>query len=350
MGIDECDAFEHTLYKGEGRYLGRYPVFYDFRDKGDQHSGFVKNRIDFTVKGARATYRPSIMTKKVTSGEVAEASKAPLVFAPEREGTGMAVNVMDDTGYCAGKALTFRGDDGFVVEMRFKTISELEYRLGGGSEWHAERYRAVELDEDLIVLGLYRTGSSPAAGYVFALDFKNGCATCIALKIGSEHDLHDVDPDYHFGVIEMEGLTPYRIFRHGFTDELLGRAFGWHYSATLNSIHIYNAPHSYSWTIIGNGETGAPGNGAGSFVWSSPCEYIKLRDEVYIMAFVEQKWDGVTDVFCMNLRIMRDIGFEFGLTHDGKKVQFDKVGSIGRSAGHIDLSGVYPLRSYNPKS
>jgi hypothetical protein len=68
------------------------------------------------------------------------------------------------------------------------------------------------------------------------------------------------------------------------------------------------------------------------------------------MAFVEQKWDGLTDVFFMNLRIMRDVGFEFGISHDGTSIQMNKVGAIARSAGTLDLKSLYPFRSYNAKS
>ena len=351
MGIDENDNFEHTLYKGRGKYLGRFPAFHDFNDRGDKLPNSVMRRSDYTVKGARATYRPSIMAKAMSEEEIAEASKNLLIFDPIRAKNGiMQTNVLPDTDYCACKTITFRGDSGLSIEMRINSISELEYRIEGEEDWKTEQYRAMELDKDLIILGFYRSGSCPSKGFVFALDFINGCATCIALKLGTKHSTRDVDPDYHFGVIETEGVSPVRMFRHGFTNELLGRAFAWIYGDSLSSIHTYNAPHSYSWTIITNDEPGSPANRAGGYVWSSPCEYIKLRDDVYIMSFVEQKWDGITDIFCMNLRIMRDVGFEFGLSLDGKSFHMDKVGAIGRSAGQVDLSNVYTMENYNPKA
>ena len=368
MGIDENDVFEHTVYHGKGKYIGRYASFYDFNDKGDQYADGIKSRIDFTEKGARSTYRPGIMTKLITEDELKAASKNVFIYDPERQAkNSMSRQTLDDTAYCVGKELSFKGDDGFTVQMRFNSIHELEYKLESGAAgfknevdvqanteidgvWNTEQYRAMELDENLIILAFYRTGSYPPTCLAFALDFDNGCATCIESRIGSKYEWHDVVPIYHFGVIDMDGLTPLRIFRQGFTDELLGRAFTWNYSENMSSIHIYNAPHSYSWTIINNGEPGSPANRAGGPVWSSPCEYIKLRDDVYIMDFVEQKWDGMTDMFFMNLRIMRDSGFEFGITHDGTTIFLEKVGAIARNAGRLDLSGVYPLRNYNTRS
>ena len=351
MGIGENDTFEHSLYSGCGKYLGRYSVFYDFNDPCDQYSDSTTSRIDFSVKGTRATYRPSVMTLDLTKEALFEASKKPLIFDKERSrggaGTMASSNVMDDTDYCVGKSLTFRGDDGLAVEIRFNNIEELEYRLEGDSDWHTETYSASEIDEDLISLAFYRSGSFPPENYIFALDFKNGCATCISSIMGSKYDLHDPVPHYHFGVIETEGLTPLRIFRHGFTNELLGRAFTQSYSNAMSSIHIYNAPHSYSWTIINNADPGTPANRAGGAVWSSPCEYIKLRDDVYVMSWVEQKWSGHMDTLFRNLRTSRDGGYAYGISYDCSTIYMDKMGSNSRTAGNIDLSGVYSLTGYN---
>ena len=133
MGIDESDAFEYTLYNGNGKYIGRFPTFHDFNDKGDRYSNFITSRVDFSVKGARAVYRPSIMTKRLTREELTEVSKNPMIFDSDRakERVMASSNVLDDSSYCVGKEFVFRGDGDFVVDLRFKTISELEYRIEG---------------------------------------------------------------------------------------------------------------------------------------------------------------------------------------------------------------------------
>ena len=349
MGIDEADEFEHSLYTGKGRYLGRYAAFFDFNDKGDQYSELTRKRIDFSKKGTRATYRPSIMTKIATIDDVFEAAKKPVIFDQERakERVMSSSHTLNDTDYCVGKEVTFRGDDGYAVEMRFKAINQLEYRKEGESAWRTEVYSATELDEDLIIIGFYCSGSHLPENMIFAFDFNNGCATCISSVMGSKYDLHDPVPTYHFGIIETEGVVPLRIFRHGFTDELLGRAFTQTYSEKMSSIHIYNAPHSYSWTIINLAEPGSPANNAGGAVWSSPCEYLKIRQDVYAMSWVEQKWSGHMDTIFRNLRTGRDVGFAYGLSYDGTTVYMDKMGAVSRSAGYIDLSGIYTLRGYD---
>jgi len=350
MGIDENDAFEHTVYRGRGKYLGRYATFFDFNDRGDQLSNFTRTRFDFSEKGTRYAYRPSIMTKQLTQEDVDRISKAPLIFSQERTKERIMISsyVPADTEYCTGKTIVFRSDDGFVVEMRFKSAKELEYKIEGEDIWRTEQYRATELDEDFVVFAFYRSGTNPPSHLVFAFDFKNGLATCIRSKLGNKYDLHDVEPHYHFGIMETEGVTPTRIFRHGFTDELLGRAFTQYWSDTMSSIHIYNAPHSYSWTIITNDEPGSPANRAGSAVWSSPCEYLKFRDGIYCMSWVEHKWEGIIDSLFRNLRTGYDCAFGYGVSHDGDFLHLDKTGCRTRFAGYVDLSGIYPLRNYNP--
>ncbi|MCL1835707.1 MAG: MoaF N-terminal domain-containing protein [Oscillospiraceae bacterium] len=352
VGIDEDDKFEHALYKGHGKFLGRFTTFQDFNDRGATYSELAARQVDYSVKGARASFRPSIMTIAVTEEHVAKAAQNTMIFDKERakERVMSSAHLPPDSDYCVGKELAFRGDDSFAVELRFKAIDELEYRIAGDSAWNAETYCAFELDEDLIILSFYRSGSNPPASLFFALDFQNGLATCISTKMGSKNDWHDPEPAYHFGVMDMKGLTPVRIFRQGFTDELLGRAFTQTYSDAMSSIHIYSAPHSYSWTIITNGAVGSAGNRSGYAVWSSPCEYIKLRDDVYIMNWVEQKWSGHMDTLCRNLRTGRDCGFGYGMSNDGAAIYMDRTGSISREAGRVDLGGVFSLRNYDVMS
>ena len=352
MGIDESDAFEYELYQGRGRYLGRLSTFFDFNDKGDQLSNFAKSRYDFSAKGTRYAYRPSVMTKKLTKEDIVKAKENAIIFTIDksRELMMASAHILDDSAYCVGKTVAFRGDDGLAVEMRFKSVTELEYRVEGGEDWRPEPYRATELDEGFIVFAFFRSGLDWPAHFVFALDFKNGLATCISSTMGTKWDIHDPEPRYHFGIFQTEGVTPTRIFRHGFTDELVGRAYTQTYSDQMSSIHIYNAPHSYSWTIINNSEPGTPANRAGGAVWSSPCEYIKFRDDVYCMTWVEQKWSGGMDSLFRNFRTGRDCGFGYGVAHDGSNIHLHKMGSKSRFAGSVVLSGVYPLRNFDPLS
>ena len=45
----------------------------------------------------------------------------------------------------------------------------------------------------------------------------------------------------------------------------------------------------------------------------------------------------------MNLRLMHDCGFSFGMSADGVSVHLGIMGALARNAGSVDLSGVYDL-------
>ena len=45
----------------------------------------------------------------------------------------------------------------------------------------------------------------------------------------------------------------------------------------------------------------------------------------------------------MNLRLMHDCGFTFGVGMGGDCVMIEVMGALARPAGSVDLSGVYEL-------
>lgn len=338
MGIDENDCFEFRLYRADGKYLGQYATFYDFDDPGNILPPRMAARLKNGKKGARCTYRTSLLASAPTAEQINALSSSITLF-DEESNPMISESKLPYTAKCAGKKVMFRDDSGFFTELDFFAPEHLRFRTAE-QDWTEAEYRAFELDADLVFLGFYIAESRPPRCMQFALDFKNGCATCIDSKMEGGYDAHDVVPEYHFGYMEKEGV-PAPGTRHGFTSELLGRSFTWTYSPGMSSQHIYNAPNSYSWTIFIGGEPGDPGYRSGGFVWSSPCTYIKLRDEVYIMTWVEEKWAGGLSTAAMNLRIMHDCGFNLALSHDGQELKFTVLSAFARDAGRCDLSGIY---------
>ena len=75
-------------------------------------------------------------------------------------------------------------------------------------------------------------------------------------------------------------------------------------------MHFYAGPHTYSWIIF------SP-DGAGGMQWSSPGWYSKLRDGVYIMAWVEEACNGGLGVILYNQKLMHDAGFGFHVNKVG---------------------------------
>ena len=347
-GIDESDRAQFTAYRGTGRMIGQLATFYDFNDRGNELSPRMKERVDRTKKGARATYRPSVLAHKLDADLLKEYAQVRHILEsmtdPDPAKQMMSsTQILDESDLCVGREITLRFDDGACWEYRFPEIHTLEYRAPDEAEWHRELCKPFELDEDLVCLGHYCSDVYPPACHILFLDFDNGLATCVEASVNGRYDLRDAVPQFHFGIMETEGVVPHRLKRHGFTRELLGRSFTWTYSDNMSSQHIYNAPHSYSWTIINNTGAGTPMNRAGGYVWSSPCEYIKLRDDVYVMNWVEERWEGIMGCVGMNLRLMHDCGFSFGMSADGVSVHLGIMGALARNAGSVDLSGVYDL-------
>jgi len=123
------------------------------------------------------------------------------------------------------------------------------------------------------------------------------------------------------------------VARHGFTTELVGKAFSWTYSDFMQSIHVYSSPESYSWTIM------LPDN-TGGFMWSSPCFYVKLRDDVYLMSWTEDTCNGNQGTFVLNTSIMHDAGFFFGIGGNAggeADVHLDPLGAYCRPLGSFDI-------------
>ena len=343
MGIDENDRFEFRLYRAQGRPLGQFATFYDFDDIGTEVSSAMTARFGPMKKGSRSTYRTSVLSGRPTPEEINALSPSVAMFDDVQPNMMISDTRMAYSTQCVGRNVMFRDDGGFWAELDFTDGEHLRFRTGE-RDWTEAEYRAFQLDADLVYLGFYVKDSVPPEGMQFALDFSNGCATCIDARMGGGAEPHDVVPVYHFGYMETEGVVPPRTRRHGFTTELLGRSFTWTYSKGVTSQHIYNAPNSYSWTIFMGGTPGEPGYRRGGFVWSSPCTYIKLRDEVYIVTWVEEKWSGSLSSAAMNLRIMHDCGFILSCAHDGSGLNFTMLSAFARDAGKCDLSGVYTLK------
>jgi hypothetical protein len=138
-----------------------------------------------------------------------------------------------------------------------------------------------------------------------------------------------------FGIMEMKGVEAPRYWRHAFTDELVGRAFTWNYSDAISSMHVYSTPHSYSWTIFMD-------NGALGMQWSSPSQYVKLRDGIYLFTWVEEACNGGQGTIVINTRTMHDCGFDFSGGKGG--LNLGTMGAYARNAGYFDVKRFFGPR------
>ncbi|MBN1567865.1 MAG: MoaF N-terminal domain-containing protein [Acidobacteria bacterium] len=326
LGFNEKDELEYYLFRGTGEIVGQLAHFEPFNDHGEKIV-LGPSRPQTSRKGERPVYRPFRDNQPMPEEEVWQAVQKSTKIFPG--GSAMAGNKMEISDYLAGKELTVRYDNGGPVwNYRFDDRRKLRWRREGESQWHEEIYEAFEPDEDLIFFAHLHSGTRPPESVQIVLDFRNGLTSCVDSKLGSAYMANEVSYRFIFGVMEMPGLVPPRYWRHAFTDELVGHAYTWNYADTLTSMHVYSTPHSYSWTIFMD-------NGALGMQWSSPSQYAKLRDGVYLFSWVEEACNGGQGTIVINTKTMHDAGFSFGGGKDG--LNLGTMGAFARHAGFYDI-------------
>jgi hypothetical protein len=336
LGFDKKDALDYTLYFGKGEVTGQSTNLEPLTDYGTEipYTDAHRKRINPANKGVRPSYRPRFMHKDYTRAEVDAVIKAnSKIF----EGSSIMTskNTMEASDYMAGKKFTLRYDDGPAWEYEIIDARHLKWREEGENSWHSEIYEGYEAAKDIILFSHICTGSNPLRCLTQAVDFSNALATCVDAQVGNGHKPWEVGHRAIFGVLVIEGgPMPPAVNRHSFTTELVGKAFAWTYSEVMQSIHVYSTPESYSWTII------LPKN-AGGWMWSSPCLYVKLRDDAYLMSWTEDLCNGNQGTFILNPRIMHDGGFFFGIgdtSPDGRSdLHLTAMGAFARFLHGFDI-------------
>ena len=323
LGLTDKDELEYYLYAGRGEIIGQIATFEVFGNNGD-------------TRGPRRIYRPLETFDVMTDEQVKEQVLDHAIAFGDGKGsgaTGMSGYKSEQITHFAGKKLTARMDNGPAIEYDFVAENKLQWRYAGDPHWREAWYEMYEPDDQLYFFAHLLDAEFPRSCAMVALDMKNGLATLVKGTTGTPFRNNETHPTYYFGVFQMEGgPTPPTYLRHGWTDELVGEAVTWNYqrgNPGLTSMHFYATPSSYSWIIF-------QPDGSGGLQWSSPGWYSKLRDGVYIMAWVEEACNGTLGVICFNKRIMHDAGFGFHVGRTG--LSLSVVGARARHAGRFDVN------------
>ena len=337
LGFDENDELDYVMYRGKGVITGQGATYEEMTDYGENLNINVGDTPDAVrEKGYRPVYRPQLLHPDLTKEEVEAAiAKETSIYS----GTSIMVgtNDMDESEYMIGKTFALKFDDGAAgLEYEITALNTLKWRNVGETEWHEEMYKAFEPAENIILFSHMQTGTPDHHNITNAIDFSNGLVTCVDAKIGNYRSAWEVGNCVHFGVLEMEGVTPPGVRRHEFTTDLVGKSYAWVYSDTMSSIHVYSSPESYSWTIFLDG-------GAGGMMWSSPCFYIKLREDAYMFAWVEEKCNGSQGLMVFNPRLMHDAGYFFHADHEG--LSLTTFGAYSRTCGDFDIKKYFDMKN-----
>jgi len=328
LGFDHHDVPEFYLFTGRGETLGQLAQFEPFGDYDVPGPGGNQGT---PRKGQRRVYRPLLTNPVMTQAEVeAAVANNRAVFASTG---GMAGNKLSPSDYLVGKPLAVRYENGGpVIEYRFDDIQTLRWRFEGDTMWREERYEAWEPDGNVVMFAHLLSGTPRHDCVSIVVDFDNGLTSCMQGMLGTTYIANEASVKTWFGVVEMEGLTAPTYRRHQFTDELAGRALTWHYSPGLTSMHLYSTPHSLSWIIF-------LGNGAGGLEWSGPAQYVKIRDGLYLLNWVEEACNGTLGTIVVNTRTMHDCGTSYHVGPEG--LRLSAVGAHSRNAGQYDVARFY---------
>jgi molybdenum cofactor biosynthesis protein MoaF len=342
LGFDASDALEYYVFRGKGEWLGQLAQFEKF---GDESGAPVPAAAEgqTPAKGARRVYRPLKTMAKMTPAQVDVAcAKHTSAFAPRAIAPGanapvasMAGNLGPATNWLAGKTFTLRYDHAPAMEYRFDDAETVHWRKEGQSNWTKARYQAFESSPGVILFGHLLEGEPNHDGHSIVADFHQGLVTCFNGYLNTPYFANEAGVRIHFGVIEMEGLIPPKYRRHELTDEMVGRAVSQNYAPGLTSMHLYSTPHSLSWIIFTNSD-------AGGLEWSGPAAYVKIRDGLYFLYWLEEACNGTLGTILVNLHTMRDVGIGYNCGENG--LNMNAMGAHERLAGHFDVRRFYQVK------
>jgi hypothetical protein len=324
LGFDESDTLEYYVFNGRGESVGQLAVFSPFDDKGETVP--LGNRQIPQQRGGRPVYRPMRSNWTMTRAEVDTAVAANRnAFVQD---SAMAGNKMPVSELLAGKEMTLRFDRGPVIEYQVEDMRTLRWRREGERGWNQERYEAWESTPGVVMFGHFLSGAPEHDCMKIVADFDRGLVSCVNGTMGTPYIANESAAKTFFGVIETDGINPPKYHRHEFTTDLVGSALTWNYSPGLTSMHLYSTPHSLSWIIFLE-------NGAVGMEWSGPASYVKIRDDLYLVYWLEEACNGVLGTILVNKRTMHDCGIGYSCRPNG--LSLSSIGAHSRNAGKFDI-------------
>jgi hypothetical protein len=323
LGINAQDAFDYAFYADAGKIRGQLAAYFPFGLAAETPRPTLA--MPPVPKGVRFLYRPSELTHPLTLEEVADIASETKAWKGAFDFPGKEKKMMEHTTLLNNRTFSLVFDDGTTWEYEIGVDFQMRFRSAGG-EWKTERYDAFEADDQLVFFAHVTDNDCPIDGLQYAIDLKNGLVTCIRSTFDNAASPRDPRQQWLFGVVKAEGV-PQSNERHAFTDELLGRSYTWEYSDDVSSQHIYTTTESFTYAILSS----AGPNVMGSF----PCKYVKIRDGVYMLSWIEMRSQGIQGVLLFNTKTMHDCGTCHGLTHD-EAFEFNTFGAESRSAGRYD--------------
>ena len=210
------------------------------------------------------------------------------------------------TDRLAGRSLRLRFEDGPVWEYEFLSERRLRWRASDGRGGE-DVYNASPAPgyADILFLHHYCGGEIPSCADVF-LDLERGCAVLFDAALGLPANPREITRRILFGSID--GMPPCpEEDRPRFTDDLTGKVISWSRPGSARKGIKYIFSSCCYLTYVMRFADGT------CWMATHPCDYIRLRGDLYVCSTIEERQAGVELVMLMNLTLLTDVQTEFGI-------------------------------------
>lgn len=237
-------------------------------------------------------------------------------------------------GDLAGRTFRLAMDNGEEYQIRFLDGEILEWRREGELlRW--EKYGCLKADDSTFFVASVLGGTEVCTCVTMVIDEENSLVTmCI-----SRQGIHPLRPrlaevEYIFGAIRVPG-RPLPEKRHSFTRDLVGKKIVWHYANGFINTHIYQSERYYR--IVPLTDTRTPeeverdnreielGLRPKEMLYEEPARFIRIKDGMYLISFVEDNMNRVDPgrggnnmIVLENLKGGVDCGRTFSVNRQGR--------------------------------
>lgn len=226
-----------------------------------------------------------------------------------------------------GKTIVFKGE-GREYTFRVEDTNTTWFS-NDGSEEEKCFCQIRTMEGELYFVNLTVPSYETARQVSLIADTVSGAATVVDAHVGTANCTRDVDREFIFGRLEGDYAGGPL---HAYTSELVGKAIIWDYGAGFTQVkHIYNSNLFYTYSMD---------TADGPWMATNPADYIKVRDNIYIFSFVEERQPGLQMLLLINLDTLHDIGCFFGVN----EMRGMSSGCVGGHGTLADTNTLYDLK------
>ena len=250
----------------------------------------------------------------------------------------------------SGKTFYLIMDEGIEYVVSFASGETLFFGEHG-EEFKSYSYKAMRANE-FVWFAHFMHEKNKCVSLI--LDTKNSLVTILEAKVGEYKSRPSlVSHEFKFGAIKLPGEDLPKL-RHGFTDDLIGKAIAWKYSTEVIITHIYKTAHSIRSSLYNQPEPSLEATDEqreeiknraerwGATFFEEPARYVKINSDLYLVTFIENNRNRVNApegggdmAILVDTNRVHDVGRTFGAAPDGNH-NFGLITATGKFVENDD--------------